>query len=267
MLRDEKIPGITAQPIGESDDDMLHWTGSMMGPEGSPYQGGIFEIDIVIPCEFPFKPPLFRFTTKLYHPNISPQAYHPILCPWGGEINADLENVWRPNLAIEKILLSIQSLLTDPNPDQPSNPPAGNMLRRNSDEYNRMVQEWVMLYATPFCELRPIYLVFHAAAACPIFGPRSVRAHYLQPPAQLGLTLSQRLLDCPLLQQSLLCRVKQRLQLMCFSCPLSTLACRLVAASNRSEVVTHVHWQVISSIMRRCFGGFALRNYPWPHRS
>ena len=78
------IPGITVQPIGETGDDLLHWTGSMMGPEGSPYQGGIFNFDILLPRDYPFSPPLCRFTTKLFHPNISPEAYHPVLCPEEG---------------------------------------------------------------------------------------------------------------------------------------------------------------------------------------
>ena len=65
------IPGITAQPIGESDDDMLHWTGSMMGPEGSPYHGGIFKLSITIPVDYPFKSPKIAFKTKIYHCNVN----------------------------------------------------------------------------------------------------------------------------------------------------------------------------------------------------
>jgi hypothetical protein len=94
-------------------------------------------------------------------------------------------------------------------------------------------------------------LVLNAAAACPIFGLRSARAHYLQPPAQLGLTLSQRSLDRVPLQ--LWCRDnKQRVSLMCCSCLLSILAFRL-ARDVRSE-----HW-VVGNIMRRCFSVYALR--------
>ncbi len=149
------IPGITTQPIGESDDDMFHWTGSMIGPEGSPYQGGIFNVDIVLPHNYGLKPPLCRFTTKLFHPNISPEAYHPIDCPGGGEIEVNIlidgpgDGLWNPALSIPTVLLSIQSLLTDPNPIQAVNGDAGRMLRDNSDLYNRTVQEWVRDYATP----------------------------------------------------------------------------------------------------------------------
>jgi ubiquitin-conjugating enzyme E2 D len=145
------IPGITTQPIGESNDDIFHWTGSMMGPEGSPYEGGIFDVDIVLPRDYPFKPPLCRFTTKLFHPNISPEAYHPIDRPDGGKINVDiLKQSWGPALTIPTVVLSIQSLLTDPNPDDTLNPEASDMLRRHDHgKYNDEVREWVRQYATP----------------------------------------------------------------------------------------------------------------------
>ncbi len=128
----------------------------MMGPEGSPYQGGIFHVDILLPCDFPFKPPLCRFTTKLFHPNISPDSdlYHPILCPGGGEININIltndqdlfgsDCGWSPALSIPKVLLSIQALLADPNPlpgFKTLNPEASKMLLVNRDEYNRTVQD------------------------------------------------------------------------------------------------------------------------------
>jgi hypothetical protein len=202
-----------------------------------------------------------------------------VLCPEGGQIYVDILKKqferegscygWSPALSIPKAVLLIQSpltkeYLTDPNPHQPLNHEAQAMLLCDSDEYNRTVQEWVKLYATPygrFCccvvhfallppkaaQLRAIHLVFHAASACPIFGPRSVRAHYLQPRKQRSLEHAQELL----------CRDnKQRAQLMCCSCPLSTLARRL---DNSGE------W--MGSIMRRCFSIFASRPLHQPHRS
>ncbi len=113
-------------------------------------------------------------------------------------------------------------------------------------------------------------LVLNAAAACPIFGPRSVRAHYLQPPAELQFTLSSRALELASLQ--LWCRDnKQRLQLLCCSsCPMSALASRLACAVNRSEgshSVEHLPKACIN-IVKRCFGAFALtalNRSPFPY--
>jgi ubiquitin-protein ligase len=264
----DPIPGITAQPIGNTDDDMLHWTGSMMCPEGSPYAGGTFNFEILLRRPglnttdttryYPLSPPVFRFTTKMFHPNISSEAYHPILCPKGGEVKATIfDGDWKPFLAIPKVLLSIQAFLTDPDLNEPFNHEAGQMLSSNPDKYNRTVQKWVQLYATPFAHLRPLHLVVNAAAACPIFGTRSLRAHYLQPPAPLAPTLSPRSLERALLQELLFRDNKQRVQLTCCSASLSTVACRLSGVSNRSEA--YQHRQVIGSIKRRCFSIFVAR--------
>jgi hypothetical protein len=103
-------------------------------------------------------------------------------------------------------------------------------------------------------------LVLNAAAACPIFGPRSARAHYLHPPAQFNFTLSPRALELASLQ--LWCRDnKQRLQLLCCSsCPLSALALRLARAVTRSKgshCVQHLP-TAFKDIVKRCFSAFAL---------
>jgi ubiquitin-protein ligase len=262
----DPIPGITARPIGDTDDDMLHWTGSMIGPSGSPYEGGTFNFEILLwrqglnPTDttryYPLSPPVFRFTTKMFHPNISSEAYHPILCPKGGEVKATIFNDgWMPSLAIPKVLLSVQAFLTDPDANRPFNLEASEMLLSNPDKYNRTVQTWVQLYATPF--FFPLHLVLNAAASCPIFDARSLRAHYLQPPAPLAPTLSPRSLERALLQELLFRDNKQRVQLMCCSASLSTVACRLSGVSNRSEACQH--WQVVGSIMKRCFSIFAAR--------
>ncbi|OXB71524.1 UNVERIFIED_CONTAM: hypothetical protein H355_011476 [Colinus virginianus] len=94
----------SAGPVG---DDMFHWQATIMGPEDSPYSGGVFFLNIHFPSDYPFKPPKVNFTTKIYHPNINSQ----------GAICLDiLKDQWSPALTISKVLLSISSLLTDPNP-------------------------------------------------------------------------------------------------------------------------------------------------------
>ena len=59
---------ISARTVG---DDIRHWKGTIFGPSDTCYQGGIFKVDIIIPPDYPFKPPKMKFDTKIWHPNIS----------------------------------------------------------------------------------------------------------------------------------------------------------------------------------------------------
>jgi len=77
----------------------------------TPYEGGIFHVDIVIPPDYPFKPPKMKFDTKIWHPNISSQT---------GAICLDiLKNEWTPALTIRTALISLQALLCAAEPDDP----------------------------------------------------------------------------------------------------------------------------------------------------
>ena len=63
--------GVFAKAVSE---DMRHLHGTIQGPEGTVYDGGIFEVDIVIPKNYPFEPPKMKFLTKIWHPNVSSQT-------------------------------------------------------------------------------------------------------------------------------------------------------------------------------------------------
>ena len=97
----------SAGPVGE---DLFHWQATIMGPDESPYSGGVFFLDIHFPADYPFKPPKVSFTTRIYHCNINSN---------GGICLDILKEQWSPALTISKVLLSICSLLTDANPDDP----------------------------------------------------------------------------------------------------------------------------------------------------
>ena len=70
--KDDKVSGIKAVPVTEGD--IRHLKGTIPGPQGTPYEGGIFEIDIVLPKQYPFEPPKMKYLTKIWHPNISSQT-------------------------------------------------------------------------------------------------------------------------------------------------------------------------------------------------
>ncbi|KAF4675441.1 hypothetical protein FOL47_007749 [Perkinsus chesapeaki] len=125
----------SAGPIG---DDMFHWQATIMGPKDSPYEGGVFFLNITFPSDYPFKPPKCHFTTKIYHCNISAN----------GSICLDiLKDQWSPALTISKVLLSISSLLTDPNPNDPFVPEIAHMYKSDRNKHDAIAREWTQKYA------------------------------------------------------------------------------------------------------------------------
>lgn len=125
----------SAGPVG---DDLYHWQASIMGPPDSPYAGGVFFLSIHFPTDYPFKPPKINFTTKIYHPNINAT----------GSICLDiLKDQWSPALTISKVLLSICSLLTDANPDDPLVPEIANVYKLDRPRYEATAREWTKKYA------------------------------------------------------------------------------------------------------------------------
>jgi ubiquitin-conjugating enzyme E2 D/E len=124
---------------GPLEDDLYHWQATLMGPTDSPYQGGVFYLDICFPQDYPYKPPKIKFKTRIYHPNINSS---------GGICLDILKDQWSPALTISKVLLSICSLLTDPNPDDPLVPSIAELYIRNKDQYMLEARAYTLQYAS-----------------------------------------------------------------------------------------------------------------------
>ena len=136
-IQSSDMDSITAGPV--SDSNIFDWTATLIGPKDSPYEGGIFLLNINFPQNYPFKPPKISFNTKIYHPNINS----------GGSICLDILNSqWSPALTISKTLLSISSLLTDPNPDDPLVSDIAHVYKNNRGEYNENAKEWTRKFAS-----------------------------------------------------------------------------------------------------------------------
>lgn len=136
-LRKDPPLSCSAGPEGE---DMLVWEACIFGPDDSPYSGGVFILSIQFPVEYPFRAPHFQFKTRIYHPNINA----------AGSICLDiLKGEWSPALTVGKVLLSICSLLTDPNPGDPLVPEAARLYVEDREAYNEMAAAWTLQYATP----------------------------------------------------------------------------------------------------------------------
>ncbi|GIQ80036.1 hypothetical protein KIPB_000763 [Kipferlia bialata] len=135
-LHREPVALVSAGPNDESD--LYHWTASIMGPPSSPYEGGVFRLSITFSHDYPFKPPQLRFINKVFHPNISES----------GAICLDiLKEAWSPVLSISKVLLSLTSLLSDANADDPLSAVAANLYKRDYQRYLATAREWTRKYA------------------------------------------------------------------------------------------------------------------------
>lgn len=128
----------SAGPIDSKD--LTHWTGTLIGPTESPFEGGVFKINIRFPPDYPYSPPRIMFLTKIFHPNIDRH----------GNICLDIlkSTAWSPALSIVKVLLSICSLLNDPNPNDPLEGEPASLIKTNMDEYKRIAREWTLRYAS-----------------------------------------------------------------------------------------------------------------------
>lgn len=135
----EKDPPSNCSAGPTDTTSVFRWKGHIVGPEDSPYAGGLFSLDIEFPTDYPFRPPRVVFATKVYHPNINGQ---------GGICLDILKDQWTPALSIGKVLLSISSLLTDANPKDPLMPEIARQYESNRELFNTTAREWTLRYAS-----------------------------------------------------------------------------------------------------------------------
>lgn len=120
------------------NDNIFNWEAKIEGPSESSYEGGTFYLHINFPKDYPFKPPKINFTTRIYHPNINAN---------GGICLDILKDQWSPALTISKVLLSISSLLTDPNPDDPLVPEIALVYKNSKEKFEAKAKKWTTAYA------------------------------------------------------------------------------------------------------------------------
>jgi len=131
----EPVPGISATPY---EDNLRHFNVLIAGPQNSPYENGCFKLELFLPADYPMSPPKVRFLTRIYHPNIDKL----------GRICLDiLKDKWSPALQIRTVLLSIQALLSAPNPDDPLENDVADLWKTDEPTALANAAEWTARYA------------------------------------------------------------------------------------------------------------------------
>merc|ERR1712203_270006 len=136
-LQEDPPAGVSGAP---TDNNILLWNAVIFGPADTPFEDGTFKLTIEFTEEYPNKPPVVRFISKMFHPNVYAD----------GSICLDiLQNRWSPTYDVSSILTSIQSLLDEPNPNSPANSQAAQLFQENRREYEKRVasiveQSWLV---------------------------------------------------------------------------------------------------------------------------
>ena len=128
QMKEDNIEGIEIIP----SDNIQTFFAKINGPPVSPYEGGVYDLKITIPNNYPLAPPKIVFTNDMFHPNVYAN----------GNICVDIlrNDQWSPSLKISTALLSIRSLFTDPDPSSAANPQAGKLYVHNRSEFDNKVK-------------------------------------------------------------------------------------------------------------------------------
>ncbi|RUS15818.1 ubiquitin-conjugating enzyme 18 [Endogone sp. FLAS-F59071] len=122
-----------------NEDNIADVQAWILGPDGTPYEGGCFRVKLVLGADFPNAPPKGYFITKIFHPNVAKT----------GEVCVStLKKDWKKDLGIGHILLTIKCLLIAPNPESALNDEAGKLLLERYEDYDKRARLWTSIHAT-----------------------------------------------------------------------------------------------------------------------
>ncbi|BEI82407.1 hypothetical protein CcaverHIS002_0302750 [Cutaneotrichosporon cavernicola] len=136
---------LTAGPV--SEDNMLEWEALIQGPEDTPYEGGVFAAKLTFPPDYPLNPFKMVFDPPLLHPNIYPSGAVciSILHPPGDDPlrYESASERWSPVQGVRSVLLSVLSMLAEPNIESGADVECCKLYRENKPEFERRVREQV----------------------------------------------------------------------------------------------------------------------------
>jgi len=128
--------GFVAKPRNNADgsQNVMVWDCVIPGKANTIWENGMYKLTMEFTEEYPSKPPKCKFVPTLFHPNIYPSG---TVCL--SILNED--KGWKPSITIKQLLIGIQDLLDNPNPDDPAQKEPYLAFKNNRAEYNRKVRE------------------------------------------------------------------------------------------------------------------------------
>ena len=137
-LQKDPVPGISVA----QDDSLSSFSCHIIGPPDTPYEGGVFNISLTLPDRYPFEPPVIKFATRIYHPNIDESGrvcLDMLQCPPRGS--------WKPVHNIRTLLTSVRLLLSEPNPEDGLLADVSSLYKFNRTQFNETARELTLKYA------------------------------------------------------------------------------------------------------------------------
>jgi len=141
-LHKEPPPGVMAYP--SYGDDMSKIRAGIEGPEGSPFEKGIFIVAIQITSRYPFEPPRCRFITPVYHPNVDSKGR---ICL--DTLKSPPAGSWNPAISLASLLLSLRLLMSEPNPEDGLEPSVSELYRRDPEQWQKEARLRTQKFASP----------------------------------------------------------------------------------------------------------------------
>jgi len=123
--------------VGLEDENLFHWVITVIGPDDTPYAGGIFVIDLTIPNDYPFREPVVKFKTQIFHPQVNEKKE---VCP------LSLWEKWDKQ-TLRFVLGSLYGLLRSPNFDHITNTEVAR-LKDDPKKFQSIAKEWTKKYAS-----------------------------------------------------------------------------------------------------------------------
>ncbi|KAI4590875.1 hypothetical protein MJG53_001924 [Ovis ammon polii x Ovis aries] len=129
-LEKQLVLGITAFPISE---DMMQWDVDIEGLQNTIWHGAFFQLRINFTSEYNFVPPVVKFRTIPFHPNVDPHSGKPCID------FLDSPRKWNRSYTLSSILLTLQVMLSNPVLENPVNLEAAHILMKDETLYRLII--------------------------------------------------------------------------------------------------------------------------------